>query len=221
MSEYNLIGEVGIFGVALAQYNTNLAAMPFQRHAAIVFREKGKEKLNILHLATHYDLRCESITNRFKCVPGDYFDDDNLQILAEAASRVWDKNKEKGIPYGFTYTGASTFNGDLKFKDQEGAGLTCATFLLAFFSELGHDIIDIESWQARADDAAWQKYIYDQLSGALGEEKAKLMESSIGVAYRFRPEEVVGSYGGFEGDPLEFNDAVVMGENLLLEYNSP
>ncbi len=132
---------------------------------------------------------------------------------------MWDQNKEKSIPYGFIYSGASVFNGDLKFKDQEGAGLTCATFLLAFFSELGHDLIDIESWQSREDDETWQKYILSQLSSALGEAKSKLMESDIGVAYRFRPEEVVGSYGGFEGDALDFNDAVVMGENLILEYN--
>lgn len=210
-----------MFGVALAQFNTGSATMPVQRHAAIVFREKDKEKLNMLHLATHYDLRCEPLTNKYKCVPGSYFNDEDLQILAETASRMWDQNKEKGIPYGFVYNGASVFNGDLKFKDQEGAGLTCATFLLAFFSELGHDLINIEGWQSREDDEAWQKYILAQLSGALGEVKSKLMGASIGVAYRFRPEEVVGSYGGFEGDPLDFNDAVVMGENLILEYNNP
>ncbi|MBI6911689.1 hypothetical protein [Pseudomonas palleroniana] len=218
--EYNLIGDVGMFGVALAQFNTGSTTMPVQRHAAIVFREKDKEKLNMLHLATHYDLRCEPLTNKYKCVPGSYFNDEDLQILAETASRMWDQNKEKGIPYGFVYNGASVFNGDLKFKDQEGAGLTCATFLLAFFSELGHDLINIDGWQSREDDEAWQKYILTQLSGALGEAKSKLMGASIGVAYRFRPEEVVGSYGGFEGDPLDFNDAVVMGENLILEYNN-
>jgi hypothetical protein len=164
-------------------------------------------------------LRCEPIKNSYKCIPSSYFEDDDLQIFAETASRIWDKNAGKGIPYGFFYTGASVFNGDLTFKDQEGAGLTCATFLLAFFAELGYDLIDIEGWQPREDDTQWQTFILSQLSGALGEEKAKTMEASIGVAFRFRPEEVTGSYSGYEGAPLDFNDAVVMGENLILEYN--
>lgn len=219
MLENTIIGNVEMFGVALAQFHTNVPAMPIQRHAALVFREKDKEKLNILHLASHYDLRCEPIKKKYKCIPSAYFEDDDLQIFAETASRMWDKNQEKGIPYGFVYTGASVFNGDLSFKDQVGAGLTCATFLLAFFNELGYDLIDIEDWKSREDDTQWQAYIHSQLTDALGEEKAKAMESSIGVAFRFRPEEVTGSYSGFEGEPLDFNDAVVMGENLVLEYN--
>lgn len=217
--EYNLIGDVGIFGVAFAQFNTGNADMPIQRHAAIVFREKDKDKLNMLHLASHYDLKCQPLGKNYKCVPGSYFNDEELQILSEAASRMWDQNKENGIPYGFTYSGASVFNGDLTFKDEGGAGLTCATFLLAFFSELGHDIIDIENWQSREDDVQWQKYIVSVFEKLLGKEVAKTLEVSMGGAYRYRPEEVVGSYGGFEGDPLDFNDAVVMGENMILEYN--
>ena len=174
--------------------------------------------MNLLHLAAHYDLRCAPLKKRYRCISGDYFDADELDFFAESAARVWEQNESEGIPYGFRYKGASEFNGDLSYSNKAGAGLTCATFIMAFFSNLGFDIIDISGWKMRTDDADWQRWIYEEIEHLLSEEESTSMRESIGQAFRYRPEEVAGSYAGFEGAALGFNDAVVMGENFLLEY---
>lgn len=216
MSNHNLIGKIDTFGLAITHFRRKSA--PAQLHVGMVFKERVKGKLNLLHLAAHYDLRCDPLKKKYKCILSEYFDADELDFFAETAARVWEKNEVNKIPYGFRYSGASDFNGDLSFKDSPGAGLTCATFILAFFSALGYEIVDIADWELRPDDAKWQSQIYGDLRESLTPEESSKMKTSIGEAFRYRPEEVAGSYGGYEGMSLGFKDAVVMGENLLLEY---
>ncbi len=216
MSDIKLLKKVEKFGLAVTHFSRK--GLPAQLHIGLVYQARGKGKLNLLHLAAHYDLRCAPIKNRYKCISSEYFDSDELDFFAESAARVWEKNESLNVPYGFRYKGASEFNGDLSFSNKAGAGLTCATFIMAFFSSLGFDIIDITDWQIRPDDVEWQKWIYDEIEGMLTKDEAAAMRVSIGEAFRYRPEEVAGSYAGFEGASLGFADAVVMGENFLLEY---
>lgn len=206
-----LIGDVDSFGVAI------LEVTPEQRHAAIVFREQRAAGLSVLHLAWHYVLRVDPHTSKYRCVPCKYFDPEELDFFAEHAARIFDANKENGIPYGFGYTGGGVFNGDLSFIDKPGAGLTCATFLLAFFNNLGFEILDIQSWQNRPDDEQWQRNIFDHLRSHLDEVSAPTVECLIGQAYRYRPEEVVGAIGSYQDSPLSFTQAVSIGQQLLAE----
>ncbi|WP_095080332.1 hypothetical protein [Pseudomonas sp. Irchel s3h17] len=214
MAESKLLGEIGIFGTAIYQVS------PEQRHAAIVFKEREKAHPSLLHLAWHYDLRCEPLKAAYRCVPASNFDEEELQLFAEQASRIYEKNSA-GIPYGMEYTGASVFGGDLKFLDSPGAGLTCATFILGFFDSLGFEILDIDSWQARDDDGLWQKGIFAALEGNLSKDAAVKQKTLIGHAFRFRPEEVVGSVGVFEADPLGFEESLKVGARLLSEIRNP
>lgn len=215
MADSKLLGEVGIFGTAIYQVN------PEQRHAAIVFKDRGKAHPSLLHLAWHYDLRCETLKPSYRCVPAIHFDEEELQLFAEQASRIFEQNSA-GIPYGLEYTGASVFGGDLKFIDSPGAGLTCATFILGFFDSLGFEILDIDTWQARDDDGLWQHGIFAALEGNLSEEAAAKQKALLGNAFRFRPEEVVGAVGVFEADSLGFIESLEVGGRLLSEIrNSP
>lgn len=214
MAESKLLGEVGIFGTAIYQVS------PEQRHAAIVFKERERAHPSLLHLAWHYDLRCEPLKAAYRCVPASNFDEEELQLFAEQASRIYEKNSV-GIPYGMEYTGASVFGGDLKFLDSPGAGLTCATFILGFFDSLGFEILDIDSWQARDDDGLWQKGIFAALEGNLSKDAAVKQKTLVGHAFRFRPEEVVGSVGVFEADPLGFEESLSVGARLLSEIRNP
>jgi hypothetical protein len=193
---------------------------PTQQHAAIVYQDRDLHYKSVLHLAWHNDLRSGPINNKYRCVPCEYFDSDELDFFAEQASRLYMQNKDSGIPYGFTYTGASVFNGDLRFFEVSGAGLTCATFLLGFFDAFGFQILDLESWEARPDDAEWQRNIYTDLEKELSPEQVESVKESIGSAFRYRPEEVVGCIGSFDSSPFEFADAVVIGENLMLEVRA-
>lgn len=211
MPEVKLIGDVKLFGTAILQTRS-----PGQRHAAIVFKDRAKSHLSLLHLAWHYDLRCEPLNAPYRPVSNHYFDDEELELFAEHASRLYDENKS-GIPYGMEYTGASVFNGDMKFVSSPGAGLTCATFILGFFNSLGFEILDLSTWQTRPDDAQWQEGIYAALEQNFSPEQAESQRNLIGSAYRYRPEEVVGCFGVFESDAIEFSEAVDIGARLLDE----
>ncbi|MCF5056872.1 hypothetical protein GIW54_05380 [Pseudomonas proteolytica] len=214
MPEVKLIGDVGLFGAAILQTSN-----PEQRHAALVFKDRSKKQLSLLHLAWHYTLRCDQFKTPYRSVPSQHFDDEELELFAEHASRLYDENTA-GIPYGMEYTGASVFNGDLEFIDSPGAGLTCATFILGFFNSLGFDILNLSSWQGRDDDTQWQSNIYAALAPDLAAERKEAQKSLIGAAYRFRPEEVVGSFGAFESTPIEFTEAVKLGVKLLDEMRT-
>lgn len=214
MPDNQLLGSVTVFGVAITQITAT------QQHAAIVYKDRAINHMSVLHLASHYDLRNEPLKSRYKCVPCEYFDLDELEYFAEHASRIFAKNGESSIPYGFSYSGASVFNSDASFRDQAGAGLTCATFLLAFFEDLGYEILNIDSWKMRPEDIAWQLHIYSVLSSELSPDQVEEMKKAIGDACRYKPEEVVGSIGSYESVPFDFSDAVVIGENLMLEVRA-
>lgn len=215
MSEGKLIGKVDLFGAAIYQTDN-----PEQRHAAIVFKDRAKPNVSLLHLAWHYHLLSEPLQPGYRCVPMPSFDEEELQLFAEQASRIFEENSS-GIPYGMGYTGAAVFGGDLKFLESPGAGLTCATFLLGFFDTLGFEIIDVESWQSRADDVVWQGNIYALLEKRLEKDNAIAQKDLIGKAFRFRPEEVVGSVGIYQNEPLEFSESTAVGARLLAEMQKP
>ncbi|MQT61980.1 hypothetical protein GHO42_02480 [Pseudomonas sp. FSL R10-0056] len=214
MPEVKLIGDVGLFGAAILQTPT-----PGQRHAALVFKDRSKKHLSLLHLAWHYTLKCDPLNAPYRSVPNLNFDEEELELFAEQASRLYDENTA-GIPYGMEYTGASVFNGEMGFIDAPGAGLTCATFILGFFNSLGFDILDLSSWQSRDDDTLWQSNIYAALEPRLTAERKEAQKDLIGAAYRFRPEEVVGSFAIFESSPIDFSDAVTVGVKLLDEMHA-
>lgn len=209
MPETKLLGEIRVFGVSLY-------SRPGQQHAAIVFKDREKKSLSLLHLASHYDLRLEPWKASYKCVPCQNFDDDELLYFAEHASKVYSENSG-GIPYGFEYTGASAFNGDAKFIDTPGAGLTCATFILAFFEDLGYEVLDLETWGTSPEDKKWQDDIFGLLCQVMSPEYAAEQYHLIGNAVRYKPEEVVGAVAVYDNDAITFTDASALGVKLMAE----
>lgn len=210
MLERRLISEVNIFGSAIKQTGND------QRHAGIVFKDRETGKLFLLHLAWHLQLTLEELAGDYSLIPMVNFDSEELQLFAESAAKVFEENSND-VPYGLSYSGASVFNGDMKFIDSPGAGLTCATFLLGFFEALGFEIIDLDSWEHRADDKLWQDFIYGHLARRLTREQAAEQKKMIGNAFRFRPEEVVGAVGIYDSDPLGFAEVTLLGEQVINE----
>lgn len=209
--DVTFLGEVQLFGTAIFQ-----TPDVGQRHAAIVFKERDKKHLSLLHLAWHLKLICDPLKPYYRCVPLQGFDEEELQYFAEHASRVYSENKA-GIPYGINYTGASVFGDDAKFLDDPKAGLTCATFILGFFESLGYKLLDLSSWEPRPDDVLWQNKIYAALESELKGVALTEQKKLIGQAFRFRPEEVISSAGIFDLNPICFDEAVKNGEALLVE----
>lgn len=210
MPERKLLSKIKVFGSAIKQTGTD------QRHAGIVFKDRETGKLFLLHLAWHLQLTLEELPGDYSLIPMINFDDEELQFFAESAARVFEANSSD-VPYGLSYTGAAVFNGDMKFLESPGAGLTCATFLLGFFEALGFEILDLDGWQHRADDKIWQDFIYGHLAKRLSREQAAEQKKVIGSAFRFRPEEVVGAVGVYEDGPLGFAEVTALGEQVINE----
>lgn len=210
MPERKLLSDIKVFGSAIKQTGSD------QRHAGIVFKNRDTGKLFLLHLAWHLQLILEELPGDYSLVPMTSFDDEELQLFAESAAKVFEENSS-AIPYGLSYTGAAVFNGDLKFIDSPGGGLTCSTFLLGFFEALGFDVLDLETWENRTDDTIWQELIYGHLAKRLSKEQAAQQRQVIGTAFRFRPEEVVGAVGVYDDDPLAFAEVTALGEQVIRE----
>lgn len=206
-----ILSDVSVFGLAL--YKVSSA----QNHAAIVFSEDGGTGLKVLHLAYHLDLRCDEHSSKYCLVSMPGIPEEELDYVAERASRIYEKNKDSQIPYGLSYSGADVFTLDDQFMHAPGAGLTCATFVLAFLKRTGYKILDIDSWKSRADDSAWQSRILSGLVMHLDAASAQAQLALIGKAYRFRPEEVVASSHFFRRDPIPFEDAERFGAMLMQE----
>ncbi|WP_332846358.1 hypothetical protein [Pseudomonas lactucae] len=205
------LGDVELFGTAI--YQTQDVD---QRHAAIVFKDRDNKHMSLLHLAWHMRLMCDPLKPQYRCVPMQGFDEEELQYFAEHASRVYSENQD-GIPYGINYTGAAVFDDNSKFLDNPKAGLTCATFILGFFENLGFQLLDFSSWESRLDDVVWQNKIYAALERELKEAALIEQKELIGTAFRFRPEEVISSAAIYDVKPIGFDDAVINGQKLLDE----
>ena len=198
-----------------------------QRHVGILFRRDKINTPELLHLAFHMHLRCEA--------PGEsnieYYllhcpnlsEDEQLQLA------VWFKQvflaNNKNIPYGIEYSSIRYFSDDGTYLLLErNCGLTCSTFVLALFRDFAYELVDIDSWEKRSDDEEWQKNIIKSMKSQ-SERHSDLYPATyidaqvakIGIAVRFRPEEVAVSAHLCDGTPIKFDEAKREGENLLLQ----
>ena len=98
-----------------------------------------------------------------------------------------------------------------------GAGLTCATYILAVLDSIGLALLDEQTWSARPDDAAWQERILALLRETPGVPLAHLQAvmNTVGIE-RIRPEEVAGCFASFPS-PFNFENATSLGAQILEE----
>lgn len=201
-----------------------------QRHAGFIFTDEGVTEL--LHLAWHFCLKRDT--------PSSYMDkagsfcaylcDDLLDSQSEEVvsflNMIWRRNRHV-IPYGISSDGIETFfdtTGSIA-SPNVGEGLTCATFIMGVFSKLGLNLIDTSNWERRSTDSVWHRHILDNLSRhphyqpeVIGHAAAQ--ERHVGVAYRYRPEEVVGCAAAMDEEPKKFHEAVTAGESVLRDMSA-
>lgn len=196
-----------------------------QRHIGILFRTNTDDEPKLLHLAFHQRLRCEDSTYYAKdyhwlLCPG-FSEDEQLQ-LAVWCETIYSQNGSQ-IPYGLTYSLTGYFQQNGIFKPSEiDCGLTCATFIMALFEDFGFKIIDTQSWPCRTDDEVWHNNIIKAMKcdqerhpELYSQSHIAAQETHIGLASRFRPEEVAASAHVFTENPLKLEDAEPIGQNLL------
>lgn len=163
---------------------------PGQQHCGILYRP-AEEMVRFLHLAFHFDLRDEVVNGTYWwCQSG--LDNENQEILAALSILIAEGSPS--IPYGFDKDGLvfDGHTGEMR-EAPPGKGLTCATFVVAVFRTYGFSPLLENSWESKAEDAAWQAAILAAMeaNGASAEHVTAIRESEANM--RFRPEEVVGA----------------------------
>lgn len=206
------VGEIKTFGVVLKE------TYPGYRHAGVVVSSLSGGGLRVLHLAGHYEFSNDEFDDTYALIPNCNFSQGELDYLAEKAMRLWEKNGAN-IAYGLDFDGSDPFDLDLKFMGDDGRGLTCATFVLAFLRKCAFPILDVESWKFREEDEKFQKIVYNHYAQKLTEEQAARMKASVANAARFRPEEVVACFSHYDEDLIDFKQGQKFGTEILTELS--
>ena len=177
-----------------------------QMHCGLAFDLENQKQ--VIHLASHNDLRCDEGLNSFKCM----IKPNLAPIVQESFISLCDVIKaeiKKGhnqIPYGFLYDDYAIIetDGSLNLTEKQ-VGLTCATYVLTIFHSCGFNLINISDWPPREEDVPWYKKIIDLYSRfqkviGISSEHIEKLKMQMNVP-RFRPEEVAVSSALYNGEP--------------------
>lgn len=177
-----------------------------QMHCGLAFDLENQKQ--VIHLASHNDLRCDDGLNSFKCI----IKPNLAPIVQESFISLCDVIKEgikrgnNQVPYGFLYDNYAIIENDgtLNLTEKE-VGLTCATYVLTIFHSCGFNLVDISDWPPRDEDAPWYKKIIDLYSRfqkviGISSEHIEKLKLQMNVP-RFRPEEVSVSSALYSGGP--------------------
>lgn len=199
------------------------------RHSGILYKDPQDKNVYLFHLAFHNSLILEKVENfkgNFYCVEFTLLNGTNdpdyyrREAIYQFIQTVYEESKTKSISYALKYD-KSFFDISGHLKLTPGCiGLTCATFILAFFKGVGYELLNSSDWEPRSEDDAWHSEIID------------LMESfrerfSIDITHienvkkekgcvRFRPEEVVAA-SHFFPLPANINECQALGKEILLQ----
>lgn len=198
-----------------------------QRHVGILFRTDKNHEPRLLHLAFHLRLKCDNPSE----YANEYFwlhcpglsDEKQLAVWIETIFRI---NGNK-VPFGLAYSSIEHFNQSGSFNQSgENCGFTCATFIMALLEDFGFPIIDIESWVYRDDDKEWHRLIISAMENdqrknphLYSDTHINSQLSNIGIAVRFRPEEVAVSASVFNDNLITFQEAEPLAKKLLEQMN--
>lgn len=193
-----------------------------QRHIGLIFRTNQAHAPRMLHLAFHNRLSCDTEPLGYWMHCSGFSEAEQLQ-LAVWFEKIWTVNKNR-IPYGLAYSSTGHFDSvsGAFVPSEKGSGLTCASFVMALFEDFAFPVIDADSWQARACDAQWQGTIVESLRKDMERHPDFYTEShlndqiaNIGIAVRFRPEEVAAAAHLFVDTAMTFERAEPLGVMLL------
>lgn len=207
--------------VAKSQHGSN--------HSGILTKEN--DEILFYHLAWHLLLERNTLDEinpanyftkikwvKFSSLTNDpevaYF---RLPAIIKQLKFIQNKNSIK-IPYSINFRETKfTENGDLILGANEN-GLTCSTFIASFFSQVGRDLVDLTTWEARKDeDVEFKNYIVQMMKkfGVSPAHIANVVKEDI--CFRIKPEEIAVSSSREEADlPADFEFC----SNKGAEFNS-
>jgi hypothetical protein len=183
--------------IAIACGKTNRG----NNHTGLLIKHEAATKM--LHFGWHKQLHFNDELEFFDTLCWlnfDYFSPDNdplglnkEQLIVWAYS-VFEESKNFPIPYGINYFGDYFGLEDKRIHlTADTVGLTCATFLVAFFSGYGLDLIHYKEWPSRPDDATKQEEIVSTMYKTGVPETHIEKVAAEQVKARFLPEEITAS----------------------------
>lgn len=183
------------------------------------------ENVLIYHLAWHCfffkntdaEYR-DRIAPKYMLVPLEHFTPHEMLHIYRHLIAIHSRNG-RAIPYGFKYVVDSvlTREGLVPPDLPPGSGLTCSTFVLQVLRNNEFFILDTESWESREGDAAWQAGILAALKEYAPQAHIEALTECVGVAVRFRPEEVAGCARAYEETSILFPEGILLGERVVTE----
>lgn len=196
-----------------------MESAPGQLHVGILYALDAGEA-RFCHLAFHLLLRDEPATTYPQMYWADAgLDEVNRQYVAANVTTL--RLNRYNIPYGFDSSGACFKQGTLEFLPAPpGKGLTCATFILAYFNHMGFKLIADETWPNRPEDAAWQQQMitrvqeYCALHGLDCADHIEQLQVDVG-ARRIRPEESAAAVIAGALPPLDYAAARALADEIL------
>ncbi|MDD5323106.1 MAG: hypothetical protein PHD43_21335 [Methylococcales bacterium] len=178
-----------------------------QLHVAALYRFENRLMIGDLqsHLRTRRtEVRASS--SLFWIAPD--LNQEDQRILAATIDAWLDENENK-IPYSVAHPGGVVFRENVWIGIEPGQGLTCATFIVELFNELGIPFIDVETWLNRPGDTEWAKRILTALSHSMTPEHVDAQRNKIGQTVRVRPADIAAAghliYQEMEA-PLHFSE---------------
>jgi len=193
-----------------------------QRHAAFLLTDQAESE--VIHLAWHKYLMKQTVPV-FKANAGEFIDFEcrsfseyEQEEIISFIKVLWRRNSS-AVPYSIMNDGTGSFfnlDGTMPTRDA-GMGLTCATFVMSVFSIQGFPLIDESTWQARPEDKKWHEKIISKLKEIehIDPQHIENQIKYIGIAPRFRPEEVIGCAADYNNEPQNFCGAIGSGEKVL------
>lgn len=187
-----------------------VAPSPVGAHVGIAYKNDDSGELRHLHMAWHYQLTDESLTD--KAIGWVEPSLSNLELSNLRASARVIAKKLTNAPYALKKANAAygrngNENGVLVLNDS--IGLTCATFVLIVFEHAMVDLLELPTWDTcrsevrETEDVAAQKLIVELLSRSRSSRAhSELVREDIGCT-RVRAEEIVVA-SGMVGRPVIF-----------------
>lgn len=178
-----------------------------QRHTGFVVQSDDR-KLWLFDLAWHKSVRrCELI--RSYAFPPDIFIDEYSAATITAFLALNHKRSQDEIKYSIGWNERNYFDSqsDAYIAKEHGDGLTCATFVLEVLKHHGFDMIARQTWPVTEEDKTWQEAKLMQLKEEdipPSAEDFEVQSSLIGIAPRYRPEQVIAAATLYDEEPLEY-----------------
>ena len=190
-----------------------------QRHVGFYFHPVN-EPLQIIHLGWHGIFEIKAPADEYAWVEISGVDPIILDNIADWIPQTLKAN-DGHLPYSIKPFDADPFDEDGKvIPSLPGDGFTCATFLLWVFVHFHLPLIAVETWRDRKDDALWRQKIISALERTkrrfnISDEHIAAQLPYVSHAARFRPEEIAGAAGAYNGQPMSFESTVDHGVEVL------